>query len=80
MNRTKKSLFVLETITFTKKRRRQKDDYQPFSTDVSFVSFHKRFEEAEACISRLLDEYNAWDFYCFYIYQVPFGFFPIRII
>lgn len=26
MNRTKKSLFVLETITFTKKRRRQKDD------------------------------------------------------
>lgn len=63
MNRTKKSLFVLETITFTKKRRRQKDDYQPFSTDVSFVSFHKRFEEAEASINRLLDEYNAWDFY-----------------
>ena len=75
MNRTKKSLFVLETITFTKKRRRQKDDYQPFTTDVSFVSFHKRFEEAEASISRLLDKYNAWDFYCFYIYQVPFGFF-----
>lgn len=75
MNRTKKSLFVLETITFTKKCRRQKDDYQPFTTDVSFVSFHKRFEEAEASISRLLDKYNAWDFYCFYIYQVPFGFF-----
>lgn len=80
MNRTKKSLFVLETITFTKKRRRQKDDYQPFTTDVSFVSFHKRFEEAEASISRLLDKYNAWDFYCFYTIKFPLDFFPIRII
>ena len=33
----KKSLFVLEAVTFTKKRRRHKDDYQPFTTDISFT-------------------------------------------
>ncbi len=40
MNRMKTSLFVLEAVTFTKKRRRHKDDYQPFTTDVSYVSFY----------------------------------------
>lgn len=39
MNKTKDCLFVLEAVTFTKKRCRHKDDYQPFTTDVSFVSF-----------------------------------------
>ena len=68
----KKSLFVLEAVTFIKKRRRHKDDYQPFTTDISFISFHKRFEEAETGISRFLNEYNTWDdIYCFYIRQVP---------
>ena len=72
MHRMKKSLFVLEAVTFTKKRRRHKDDYQPFTTDISFISFHKRFEEAETGISRFLNEYNTWDdIYCFYIRQVP---------
>ena len=73
MYRTEESLFVLQAITFTTKRRRHKDDYQPFTTDVAFVSFHGKLEEAETGISKLLSEYNAWDFYCFYIYQVPFG-------
>ena len=72
----KKSLFVLEAVTFTKKRRRHKDDYQPFTTDISFISFHKRFEEAETGISRFLNENNTWDdIYCFYIRQVPQGVF-----
>ena len=76
MNRMKKSLFVLEAVTFTKKRRRHKDDYQPFTTDISFISFHKRFEEAETGISRFLNENNTWDdIYCFYIRQVPQGVF-----
>ena len=70
----KNSLFVLEVVTFTKKRRRHKDDYQPFIREVSDVSFHKRFEEAETGISRFIDEHCAWDdIYCFYIYQVPLG-------
>ena len=70
----KNSLFVLEVVTFTKKRRRHKDDYQPFIREVSDVSFHKRLEEAETGISRFIDEHCAWDdIYCFYIYQVPLG-------
>ena len=40
MNTKKNSLFVLEAVTFTKKRRRHKDDYQPFTTKVSFISFY----------------------------------------
>ena len=68
MKRIKDCLFVLETVTYTKKRRRHKDDYQPFTTDVSFISFHNKIEEAEAGISKLLNEYDAWNFYCFYIY------------
>ena len=70
----KNSLFVLEVVTFTKKRRRHKDDYQPFTREVSEVSFYKRLEEAETGISRFLEEHRAWDdIYCFYICQVPLG-------
>lgn len=72
MNKTKDCLFVLEAVAFTKKRRRHKDDYQPFTTHVSFVSFYHGFKEAEAGIRKLRNEYSTWDFYCFYIYQVPF--------
>ena len=72
----KNSLFVLEVVTFTKKRRRHKDDYQPFTREVSEVSFYKRLEEAETGISRFLNENNTWDdIYCFYIRQVPQGVF-----
>ncbi len=70
----KNSLFVLEAVTFTKKRRRQKDDYQPFTTEVSDISFYKKLEDAEAGISQLLEVRRAWnDIYCFYIHQVPQG-------
>lgn len=72
MNTKKNSLFVLEAVTFTKKRRRHKDDYQPFTTEVSFISFYKQFEEAETGIGKLLDEYDIDNLYCFYIHQVPF--------
>ena len=72
MNRMKKSLYVLEVITFMKKRRQHKDDYQPFVKEVSNVSFHKKFDEAESEIIRFLNEHSAWDdIYCFYIHQVP---------
>lgn len=70
-----KYLFVLKVVTFTKKRRKHKDDYQPFTTDVSFVSFYEKLEDAEAGIRQFLDEHGAWDIYCFYIHQVPFGYF-----
>lgn len=73
IKRVKDCVFVLEAVTFTKKRRRHKDDYQPFTTNVRFVSFYRKLEEAEAGIRKLLDEYGDWDFYCFYVYQVPFG-------
>ena len=73
IKRVKDCLFVLEAVTFTKKRRRHKDDSQPFTTNVRFVSFYRKLEEAEAGIIKLLDEYGDWDFYCFYVYQVPFG-------
>ena len=69
-----KCLFVLEAVTYTTKRRQRKDDYQPFTTDVSFISFYNKKEEAEVGIRKLLNEYDRWNFYCFYIYQVPFGF------
>ena len=72
MDTKKNSLFVLEAVTFTKKRRRHKDDYQPFTTKVSFTSFYKQFEEAETGIGKLLDEYDIDNLYCFYIHQVPF--------
>ncbi len=70
----KNSLFVLEAVTFMKKRRRQKDDYQPFTTEVSDISFYKKLEDAEAGIRQLLEVRSAWnDIYCFYIHQVPQG-------
>ncbi|MEE0196879.1 MAG: hypothetical protein UEP29_14835 [Phocaeicola massiliensis] len=68
-----KHSFLLEVVTFTKKRRKHKEDYQPFTTDVSFVSLYERHEDAEVGIRQFLDEYGAWDIYCFYIHQVPFG-------
>lgn len=68
------TLFLLEAVTFTRKRRRHRYDYQPFETEITFVSFHERRDEAEAAIRRVLDEWRATcDFYCFYIRQVPYG-------
>lgn len=69
----KNTLFVLEAVTFTKKRKRHKDDYQPFTIDVSFVSFYKQFEEAEAGMKQLLEEFSSCNFYCFYIRQIPYN-------
>lgn len=76
MNRKKDCLFVLQVVTFTKKRRQHKDDYQPFIKEVWDVSFYKNLEEAEAGISWFLNEHSEWDdIYCFYIHKVPHGVF-----
>lgn len=66
-----KHSFLLEVVTFTKKRRKHKEDYQPFTTDVSFVALYERREDAEAGIiisvprehyDRMMDDSD--DSYC----------------
>lgn len=70
----KKTLFVLEAITFEKKRRKNKDDYQAFTTKKYFSAFYERMEDAESGLVQIINnqDYNHLDFYCFYIREIPY--------
>lgn len=69
-----KTLFVLEAITFEKKRRKHRDDYQAFATERRFTSFYERLEDAESGLAQIIssEEYKYLNFYCFYIREIPF--------
>lgn len=69
-----KTLFVLEVITFEKKRRRHREDYQAFTTEVSLTFYYERLEDAESRLMQIVngEDYNYLSFYCFYIKEIPF--------
>ena len=66
-----KEVYVIKPVTFEKKRRRCKDDYQPFVLDYSSFGIYESREEAEIAIHDMIhrDSYDDW--YCFYIHKLP---------
>ena len=71
------SIFELTLWTYEKKRKRHKDDYQPFSLEKSGVSFFKTVERAEAAIPEWIKQTkeSRWirNIYCFRLKEYPYG-------
>lgn len=65
------TVYVLKPIIFIKKRKRHKDDYQPFILDGPFTGIYKTQKNAEDAIHDMIhrDSYDDW--YCFYIHEFP---------
>lgn len=66
-----KEVYVLKPVTFEKKKKRYRDDYQPFVLSYSFFGIYESKEEAEIAIHDMIhrDSYDDW--YCFYIHKLP---------
>lgn len=71
------SIFELTLWIYEKKRKRHKDDYQPFSLEKSQVGFFKTAECAEAVIPDWINQAkaNRWteNIYCFRLNEYPLG-------
>lgn len=66
-----KEVYVLKPVTFEKKKKRHRDDYQPFVLSYSFFGIYESREEAEIAIHDMIHKDSYDDWYCFYLHKLP---------
>lgn len=71
-----KTIFQLEMLSYVKRRRRHRDDYQPIEIRSAWTLTYLSLEEAEAALPDLVKRFNAEYYdtlYCCHIREFPLG-------
>lgn len=71
-----KAIFQLEMLSYVKRRRRHRDDYQPIEIQPAWTVTFLSLEEAEAALPDMVRRFNAEYYlplYCCHIRELPLG-------